>query len=199
MDSAHRASLRLREDDYGSERDRTISSVLIVGATGSIGRAAVAAAQEAGLTPRALVRDADRARRMLPIGTDLVVGATRRHSRSSPADRAGTAGRRSRPCHCLRRRRLRGRDPVLQRRGLPLRDLFANPPVVLIVGRPALRLRLLAAEVTCTPSCQVWGRRRRWALDGGPELRTRQWLGRIRRRWAGAGCRGLPVRRSRPR
>ncbi|SFG51780.1 hypothetical protein SAMN02787118_12215 [Streptomyces mirabilis] len=52
----------------------TISRVLLVGATGSIGRAAVAAAHEAGLTPRALVRDVGRTQRMLPTGTDLVVG-----------------------------------------------------------------------------------------------------------------------------
>ncbi|MEU2735175.1 SDR family oxidoreductase [Streptomyces sp. NPDC007095] len=52
----------------------TISSVLVVGGTGSIGRAAVAVAHEAGLTPRALVRDVGRAQRMLPTGTDLVVG-----------------------------------------------------------------------------------------------------------------------------
>src|SRR3954470_13568179 len=48
-------------------------SVLIVGATGGIGRRVVAAAQPHGLDVRALVRDPARAERLLP-GADLVSG-----------------------------------------------------------------------------------------------------------------------------
>ncbi|MER5440444.1 SDR family oxidoreductase [Streptomyces sp. NPDC002790] len=50
-----------------------ITNVLIVGATGSIGRLAVEAAQRHGLHPLALVRDVRRAERMLP-GVELVKG-----------------------------------------------------------------------------------------------------------------------------
>jgi uncharacterized protein YbjT (DUF2867 family) len=49
------------------------TSVLVVGATGSIGRRVVAAAQRHGLDVRALVRDPARAERVLP-GVDLVRG-----------------------------------------------------------------------------------------------------------------------------
>ncbi|MFF3371966.1 SDR family oxidoreductase [Streptomyces sp. NPDC002680] len=52
----------------------TVSTVLVVGATGSIGREAMAAATEAGLAPRALVRDLGRAKRVLPADTDFAVG-----------------------------------------------------------------------------------------------------------------------------
>lgn len=52
---------------------QNITDVLVVGATGSIGRVAVAAAQRHGLRPRALVRDVRRAERLLP-GVDLVQG-----------------------------------------------------------------------------------------------------------------------------
>ncbi|MEV7887088.1 SDR family oxidoreductase [Streptomyces sp. NPDC002817] len=50
-----------------------ITDVLMVGATGSIGRLAVEAAQRHGLRPRALVRDVRRARGLLP-GVELVQG-----------------------------------------------------------------------------------------------------------------------------
>src|SRR3954451_14420104 len=49
------------------------TSVLVVGATGGIGRLVVAAAQQHGLDVRALVRDPARAQRLLP-GADLVSG-----------------------------------------------------------------------------------------------------------------------------
>src|SRR3954468_19752959 len=49
------------------------TSVLVVGATGGIGRRVVAAAQQHGLDVRALVRDPARAERLLP-GADLVSG-----------------------------------------------------------------------------------------------------------------------------
>jgi uncharacterized protein YbjT (DUF2867 family) len=49
------------------------TSVLVVGATGSIGRRVVAAAQRHGLDVRALVRDPSRAERLLP-GVQLVHG-----------------------------------------------------------------------------------------------------------------------------
>ena len=52
----------------------TVTTVLVVGATGSIGREVVAAATAAGLAPRALVRDLDRARAVLPAETHFVVG-----------------------------------------------------------------------------------------------------------------------------
>jgi uncharacterized protein YbjT (DUF2867 family) len=48
--------------------------VLVIGATGSIGRHVVAQAMEAGHETTALVRDADRARRLLPEGVTLAVG-----------------------------------------------------------------------------------------------------------------------------
>ncbi|MCX5329056.1 MULTISPECIES: NAD(P)H-binding protein [unclassified Streptomyces] len=50
-----------------------ITDVLMVGATGSIGRLAVEAAQRHGLRPRALVRDVQRAQGLLP-GVELVQG-----------------------------------------------------------------------------------------------------------------------------
>ncbi|WP_198655508.1 SDR family oxidoreductase [Streptomyces geranii] len=50
-----------------------ITDVLMVGATGSIGRLAVKAAQRHGLRPRALVRDAQRGEELLP-GVELVQG-----------------------------------------------------------------------------------------------------------------------------
>jgi uncharacterized protein YbjT (DUF2867 family) len=49
------------------------TSVLVVGATGGVGRRVVAAAQRHGLDVRALVRDPARAERLLP-GADLVPG-----------------------------------------------------------------------------------------------------------------------------
>lgn len=49
-------------------------TVLIVGATSTIGQEVVPAATRAGLSPRALVRDLDRARTLLPADTDLVLG-----------------------------------------------------------------------------------------------------------------------------
>src|SRR3954470_7832220 len=49
------------------------TSVLVVGATGGIGRRVVAAAQPHGLDVRALVRDPARAERLLP-GAELVPG-----------------------------------------------------------------------------------------------------------------------------
>ncbi|MDQ0618576.1 SDR family oxidoreductase [Arthrobacter globiformis] len=50
------------------------STVLIIGATGSIGRHAIAEALRQGHTVRALVRDQARAARVLPDGVDVVVG-----------------------------------------------------------------------------------------------------------------------------
>lgn len=52
---------------------QNITDVLVVGATGSIGRLAVAAAGRHGLRPRALVRDIRRAEQLLP-GVELVRG-----------------------------------------------------------------------------------------------------------------------------
>lgn len=52
---------------------QNITDVRVVGATGTIGGLAVAAAQRHGLRPRALVRDTRRAERLLP-GVDLVRG-----------------------------------------------------------------------------------------------------------------------------
>jgi uncharacterized protein YbjT (DUF2867 family) len=49
-------------------------TVLVAGATGSVGRLVVAESLAQGHTTRALVRDADRARRLLPAETELVVG-----------------------------------------------------------------------------------------------------------------------------
>ncbi|MEV5978420.1 SDR family oxidoreductase [Streptomyces sp. NPDC052114] len=51
-----------------------IDRVLVVGATGRTGRHAVEAAAARGLTPVALARDASRARRLLPPGTEIVTG-----------------------------------------------------------------------------------------------------------------------------
>ncbi|HEY8701716.1 MAG TPA: NAD(P)H-binding protein [Arthrobacter sp.] len=50
------------------------STVLIVGATGSVGRYAVAEALQQGYAARALVRDRARAARVLPDGVDLMTG-----------------------------------------------------------------------------------------------------------------------------
>ena len=50
------------------------ATVLIVGATGSIGRLAVAEALRQGYTVRALVREPKRAARLLPENVDLVIG-----------------------------------------------------------------------------------------------------------------------------
>lgn len=52
---------------------KTNAVVLVVGATGSIGRQVVAAALDHGYTPRALVRDASKAG-SFPPGTEVVVG-----------------------------------------------------------------------------------------------------------------------------
>jgi len=52
---------------------QNITDVLMVGATGSVGRLAVEAAGRHGLRPRALVRDLRRAERLLP-GVELVRG-----------------------------------------------------------------------------------------------------------------------------
>ena len=52
---------------------QNITDVLMVGATGSIGRLAVEAAQRHGLRPRALVRDVRRGEELLP-GVELVRG-----------------------------------------------------------------------------------------------------------------------------
>ncbi|WP_432017195.1 SDR family oxidoreductase [Streptomyces hydrogenans] len=51
-----------------------IDRVLVVGATGRTGRHTVEAAAARGLTPVALARDASRARRLLPPGTEIVTG-----------------------------------------------------------------------------------------------------------------------------
>jgi uncharacterized protein YbjT (DUF2867 family) len=61
------------------------STVLIVGATGSIGRYAVAEALQHGYAVRALVRDQTRAARILPDGVDLVVGDLTRPETLGPA------------------------------------------------------------------------------------------------------------------
>ncbi|MBT2551435.1 SDR family oxidoreductase [Arthrobacter sp. ISL-65] len=61
------------------------STVLIAGATGSIGRHAVAEALRQGYTVRALVRDQARAARVLPEGVDLVVGDLTRPITLGPA------------------------------------------------------------------------------------------------------------------
>lgn len=54
-------------------------TILVIGATGGVGRRVVRQAVAAGLSPRALVRSAERASRLLPVETELVVGeATRR-------------------------------------------------------------------------------------------------------------------------
>lgn len=51
-----------------------ISSLLVVGATGSIGRLVVAAALSEGYAVRALVRNSRRARTLLPAQTELIEG-----------------------------------------------------------------------------------------------------------------------------
>ncbi|SDK55328.1 Uncharacterized conserved protein YbjT, contains NAD(P)-binding and DUF2867 domains [Arthrobacter sp. ov407] len=61
------------------------STVLIVGATGSIGRYAVAEALRQGYAVRALVRDRARAARVLPAGADLVIGDLTRPETLGPA------------------------------------------------------------------------------------------------------------------
>ena len=61
------------------------STVLIVGATGSIGRYAVAEALQQGYAVRALVRDQTRAARLLPEGVDLVIGELTRPETLGPA------------------------------------------------------------------------------------------------------------------
>jgi uncharacterized protein YbjT (DUF2867 family) len=61
------------------------STVLIVGATGSIGRYAVAEALQQGYAVRALVRDQARAVRLLPEGVDLVTGDLTRPETLGPA------------------------------------------------------------------------------------------------------------------
>ena len=60
-------------------------TVLVVGATGSIGRLAVAEALRQGYAVRALVRDLARAARMLPDGVNLVVGDLTRPETLGPA------------------------------------------------------------------------------------------------------------------
>ena len=52
----------------------TISTVLVIGSTGSIGRLVVAEALAQGYQVRALVRDAERARQILPAEADLAAG-----------------------------------------------------------------------------------------------------------------------------
>ena len=61
------------------------STVLIVGATGSVGRYAVAEALQQGYAVRAFVRDQARAARLLPDGVDLVVGDLTRPETLGPA------------------------------------------------------------------------------------------------------------------
>jgi hypothetical protein len=61
----------LTDQDLTMSQKQHITDVLMVGATGSIGRLAVEAAQRHGLRPRALVRDVRRAERLLP-GVELV-------------------------------------------------------------------------------------------------------------------------------
>lgn len=61
------------------------STVLIIGATGSIGRYAVAEALRQGHTVRALVRDQTRAARILPDGVDLVIADLTRPETLGPA------------------------------------------------------------------------------------------------------------------
>lgn len=61
------------EQGFTMSQKQHITDVLMVGATGSIGRLAVEAAQRHGLRPRALVRDTRRGERLLP-GVELVQG-----------------------------------------------------------------------------------------------------------------------------
>lgn len=51
-----------------------MSTVLVLGGTGSIGRLVVARLLELGDTPRVLTRNPDRARRALPAGAEIVAG-----------------------------------------------------------------------------------------------------------------------------
>lgn len=66
-------STHLTYQDLAMSQKQNITDVLMVGATGSIGRLAVEAAQRHGLRPRALVRDVRRAERLLP-GVELARG-----------------------------------------------------------------------------------------------------------------------------
>lgn len=61
------------------------TTVLIIGATGSVGRYAVAEALRQGYTVRALVRDHARATRILPGEVDIVVGDLSRPDTLGPA------------------------------------------------------------------------------------------------------------------
>ena len=61
------------------------STLLMVGATGSIGRYAVAEALRQGYAVRTLVRDRARAVRILPDGVDLVIGDLTRPDTLGPA------------------------------------------------------------------------------------------------------------------
>lgn len=61
------------------------TTVLFVGATGSIGRHAVAQAAAKGYTVRALVREPSRAARVLPDGVDFVTGDLTRPDTLGPA------------------------------------------------------------------------------------------------------------------
>jgi nucleoside-diphosphate-sugar epimerase len=69
------------------------STVLIAGATGSIGRYAVAEALQQGYAVRALVRDQNRAARILPDGVDLVIGDLTRPGRVRRSWRVGSPPR----------------------------------------------------------------------------------------------------------
>lgn len=53
-------------------------TILVIGATGGVGRRVVRQAVAAGLRTRALVRSAERGARLLPAGTELVVGEATR-------------------------------------------------------------------------------------------------------------------------
>lgn len=52
----------------------TSGTMLVIGATGGVGRHVVRCAVEAGLHPRALVRSTERAARLLPVETELLAG-----------------------------------------------------------------------------------------------------------------------------
>ncbi|MGP5054225.1 NAD(P)H-binding protein [Brachybacterium paraconglomeratum] len=71
----------------------TSGTILVIGATGGVGRHVVRCAVEAGLHPRALVRSTERAARLLPVETELVAGEA-----TMPVDmaraRAGSTTRR---------------------------------------------------------------------------------------------------------
>ena len=66
------------------------STVLVVGATGSIGSLAVAEALSDGLPTRALVRDQAKAARLLPAETQIVVGDVARPRPSPPPSTVST-------------------------------------------------------------------------------------------------------------